>query len=981
MAKQDAGSILPRRLRANPRTVARGLRALKAERARAQAAGCDFVFSVIVPVYNTAAYLEDCVQSVIAQSVGFSDIQLILVDDGSTDDSATICERYAREHPANVTFCSQANAGVSAARNLGLAQVRGLWVNFLDSDDLWSPHSFACALAFHAAHPEVRLVALRHWFFGANTAQHALAYKFKRDRVIDLAADPQNPQLSLSNAFVEAPLLNGRAFNTALETSEDFALVNEVLMDLGAYGVCASEGYLYRKRAGGGSAIDGAASRLSFYEQTPELCYRALFESSQRRFGTVIPYIQHCVMYDLQWRLRISVPGMLSGQQMERYRQTLVWLLESISDDVILYQKRMNLDQKLYALALKYHTTVQDIVRHTMRTTEALVWQHEDTTLVLATLDELEAELVVEFLTAREGSVTIEGHCELFGAFAHPWLRVLAHAGDTCAETTLVERPDQEQTVAFAQDTYRKLGFCVDLPWDGTHTRYDLEVVVGGARLHATLTFGPYAGMEATMPHTYWDTGGVLWTMPDEHSVAVEPSSARRRVQLETALRAELLRRAPGGHRLVVWRTLGCEARRHREREDTQVWLIFDRPTKAGDNGEALFAYLCEHPQPGVEPVFALSRASEDWDRLAEMGPVVEFASVAYRKVFFRANVIASSSADALSLNAFGGRGRYLKDLYGFRYAFLQHGVTKDDQSAWLNRYNKNLGLFVASAQREYESLLEGPYGYGPDVVRLTGFPRHDGLEAAAREAAAREAEPRRVVYLMPTWRANLSVGHIDSKTGLRPANGRFEQSAYFAFYNGLIGSERLNEALAARGYELRFVLHPAFEAEASKFCPGPAARVLARCDYRAAFVEGSLLVTDYSSVAFDFALLRKPVVYAQFDKDTFFGGHTYRPGYFDYERDGFGPVCTTLDQTVEAIVAAFDAGCVMDEAYAARVDAFYGEQPVSRCAAVVDALLSWSAGDSPLDKRDSPLDKGDSPLCTGDCPQNTAASGEGRGA
>ena len=93
MAKQDARSILPRRLRANLRTVARGLRALKAERTRAQAAGRDFVFSVIVPVYNTAAYLEDCVQSVIAQSVGFSDIQLILVDDGSTDDSATICER------------------------------------------------------------------------------------------------------------------------------------------------------------------------------------------------------------------------------------------------------------------------------------------------------------------------------------------------------------------------------------------------------------------------------------------------------------------------------------------------------------------------------------------------------------------------------------------------------------------------------------------------------------------------------------------------------------------------------------------------------------------------------------------------------------------------------------------------------------------------------------------------------------------------
>ena len=91
------------------------------------------VISVIVPVYNAAAFLARGIDSILAQS--YKDFELILVDDGSKDGSGAICDDYAR-HDSRVKVIHQENAGVSAARNAGLKAAQGEWVTFVDSDDL-----------------------------------------------------------------------------------------------------------------------------------------------------------------------------------------------------------------------------------------------------------------------------------------------------------------------------------------------------------------------------------------------------------------------------------------------------------------------------------------------------------------------------------------------------------------------------------------------------------------------------------------------------------------------------------------------------------------------------------------------------------------------------------------------------------------------------------------------------------------------------
>ena len=98
---------------------------------------------MVIPIYNTGRYLEETFESVIGQTIGFEKhIQMILVNDGSTDNSEEICLRYKEKYPQNIVYVKQENGGVSAARNTGMKYVRGKYVNFLDSDDKWEKHAF-----------------------------------------------------------------------------------------------------------------------------------------------------------------------------------------------------------------------------------------------------------------------------------------------------------------------------------------------------------------------------------------------------------------------------------------------------------------------------------------------------------------------------------------------------------------------------------------------------------------------------------------------------------------------------------------------------------------------------------------------------------------------------------------------------------------------------------------------------------------------
>ena len=96
------------------------------------------MITVIIPIYNAASFLDKCISSVLSQS--YPDFELLLIDDGSTDNSGEICDHYAQKD-SRVKVIHKDNEGVSSARNIGLDQAKGEWITFVDSDD-WVHEDF-----------------------------------------------------------------------------------------------------------------------------------------------------------------------------------------------------------------------------------------------------------------------------------------------------------------------------------------------------------------------------------------------------------------------------------------------------------------------------------------------------------------------------------------------------------------------------------------------------------------------------------------------------------------------------------------------------------------------------------------------------------------------------------------------------------------------------------------------------------------------
>lgn len=142
--------------------------------------------SVITPFYNAEAFLPEAISSVLAQT--WTDWELLLVDDGSTDGSTALARHAAQDHADRVRYAAHpehANRGASATRNLGISQARGRYLAFLDSDDVWEPHKLAEQVAILDTHSDVGLLfgASLYWWSWAGAGACS-------DRVRQVGAEP-----------------------------------------------------------------------------------------------------------------------------------------------------------------------------------------------------------------------------------------------------------------------------------------------------------------------------------------------------------------------------------------------------------------------------------------------------------------------------------------------------------------------------------------------------------------------------------------------------------------------------------------------------------------------------------------------------------------------------------------------------------------------------------------------------------------------
>lgn len=885
-----------------------------------------YKFSIISAIYNVELFLREAIESIIAQTIGFENIQYILVDDGSPDSSGKICDEYAAKYPDNIFVVHKENGGAASARNAGLPLAQGKYVNFFDGDDKLTPNTLSLVWDFFELHSaETDVVSIPLMFFDGQSGSHALNNKFLNgSRVVDLNNEIDCVQLSMSSAFVKNQELKGLEFDTRLSYAEDAQLLQKILLKKRSLGVVSEAEYMYRRRSVGPvSAIQKSLTNPAWYVPYMKYFQHEIINYASENYGEIPRFIQYTLMFDLQWRLKVKkIPeGVLSEQEYNEHFELLKGVFKNIDDDIIMSQEKIFRDHKLYAIKRKY-----DNIFEIQQSKDDVVYIFSENTAFRMSGNRVN----IDFIKIEGDTLKIDGFVNNL-IFDSKTEEIDIYVLVDNEKYKCKALPNEQAGFILDEKISNSYRFNAEIPLKSDQNMV-LRIAVGFEENLAVckrFTFGGYCAVDDNLRNYYIQLGNYILSVRG-NKIYLCPATLKRKIARKIKLFGELFVKSPQSCRAAFVRMWLAVLKIFKSKP---IWLISDRATLAGDNGEALFRYLRENHKE-IDARYVIASKCEDFKRVKKLGAVVKRDSIKHKHLLLLSEYVISSHAEAEIYNPLREEIVFYKDLWQkIKFVFLQHGITQNDVSGWLGKYRKNFYGFIAAAKPEYKSLIEGNYGYDENQIWLTGFPRFDRLYD----------DSQKMITIMPTWRKYLS-GSWDPETDLWSLIPDFEKCDYFKFYNGLINNERLINSAKKFGYKLCFFPHPTLQPHIDRFDKNESVDFLPKgTEYRDVYAKSSLTITDYSSAVFDFSYLRKPLIYAQFDNEAFYAGtHIAERGYFDYERDGFGEVEYDLDSTVNRIIEYMENGCKLKEKYRNRIDNFFAFNDKNNCKRVFDKLISF---------------------------------------
>lgn len=809
-------------------------------------------FTVVSAVYNVEKYLEDYFKSLVNQSLSFKrHIQLILVDDGSTDNSAKIIKKWQQKYPKNIKYIYKENGGQATARNLGLKNVRTEWLTFIDPDDFVNLEYFRYVDSKLSNNSHIKMLVTNLKFYNETQLKvintHPLKFRFRNKENIKVKDLNNHINLSASSTFFKTNDVKKikLLFNNFVKPNfEDGKFIADYLLGFSDEEVAFIDDsiYFYRKREDGTSTLDTSWGKKEKFKDVFVYGFIPMLKMYKEKLGFVPKNIQKTALYDMSWYV----------QYLLNKPEKIDFL--SIEDKIIFYD--------LFLEVFEYID--EDTI---MSFSMAGVWFFQK----------------VGMLSAFKNST--------------PSFQIAYIEG--------IDREKCQILITMFMTPESLVSFKIE----------DKDIVPSY-----------YKAVEHNFNERLFVYEVRSWISYEKDNDTFEILVNGEKVRLS-------LKNEQFHHGLTIQKIIQSFEPSEKYISDGS-WLLMDRETKADDNAEHFYRYLrVNHPEQRC--YFALRKDSLDWKRLQREGfKLVDFGTSDFEYRLRNASNIISSHLEKHINDYFGDQYEYSKN-----FIFLQHGVTKDNLSLWINS-KKNIQCFITTTLPEYKSIIkkEGPYKLTEKEVVLTGFPRHDKL-------LAENCQDSNIILIMPTWRNNIVGEIVGIGSNTRTINRSFMQTAYAEHWHHLLHSEDLRQLTIKYGYRIIFAPHANIDPYMVMFDVPNHVELwqASRADtsMQQLFQQAKLMITDYSSVAFEMGLLNKTVLYYQFDRDTMFSGaHTYQQGYFSYEKDGFGPVVTEEEELLLELEKILHNDGAPTEPYVTRIENTFAYRDTNNCQRVYEAII-----------------------------------------
>ena len=882
-----------------------------------------FLFSVIMAIYNTGRYLNDSINSLLNQTINFEkNIQLILVNDGSIDRSEEICLNYKIMYPNNIIYIKLVHSGVSRARNEGINYAKGLYINFLDPDDKWDYKAFKYILLFYKVHKNVNLVAGRLKFFEASENYHCLDYKFYKTRIVNLTEEYNCIHQSVSSSFFKNTLIKGQRFKEGVFYGEDTRFVDNILLKNPIIGVIREAVYYYRVRADSSSAVQNKNENINFYSNCLNQIEKYLINRSKALHNKIVPFIQYFISYDILFRLKNTNHESLNYTAYNEYSNLIKEILMKIEDKYILEQKILSNKYILFALCIKYNTDL----RYEMKFENKYFFYLNR---IFIDLNSCKDTIIWRILDIKNNILHLEGKDNLW--IPRETYYYYANLGNKTYYPKYYDYQSYDFNTMYGIIQKGRI-IIFDIPLELYDNITNLTFYISSKNFNENITtsLGLYSHISSGINGYYSYENYIITYNEDCFNIFKYSKNLEKKFEKDYLKGLKIIHK----ENIINLRRIIFKFKQMKNRKNKHyIWIINDRHDRAGDNGEYFFRYLTEKKPNNVNAYFAIEKNCSDYKRLKKYGNILDLNSIEYIYTFVISDKIISSISNSWISNPFNKDYKYIKDLLHFEVIFLQHGIIKDDLSKYLNKYNKKYDYFVTSSKSEYKSILAPQYGYDKSNVILTGLPRYDSLQRLKYKL-----KKEKIIVIIPTWRIYIK-GTVDSLTYKSIHSDNFINTDYFNFYNNLINDEHLLYYMNKNNYTGIFCLHPCFTAQWSDFKHNELFKVSEKCNYQKYLIKSSLLITDYSSIFFDFGYLKKPIIYAHFDYNKYRNYH-YKKGYFDYISDGFGPVCKDINCVINEIIYEIENNCIIKKKYLKRINKFFTFHDEKNCERIFKTII-----------------------------------------
>lgn len=774
--------------------------------------------TIIIPLYNSAKDIERLIPSLYPLE---TDCEILLINDGSTDDTADVCKKLAAKY-SEIVFIDKPHSGVSGTRNAGLRAARGKYILFLDADDGLSKGTVKTLTEFFDTLPDdVDLLTypLETHYRGHILAPHFRYQTLTESGVYDLNIHPYIGQTTM-NIVVRNRFENNVLFDENMTFNEDQKYCCDVMKRSLKMGCCADAKYIYNRSENSSSGrISGACY---IFEQAMKM-----FEDMFRGYDYVPAAFQGLYINDLAWKLRSNIlyPYHYDEKSFDFAIDRIKALLAKVEPEVILNHPDINFYHKFYWLSMKPNAVVKPFFerkRFGLKLENEIIYSKS------------KIEIVVIRIRLDNGIFVFRGFIKspIFNFAGKPDLYAVINGRPVCQELFV----SAHSYYLCRTMTNRFYGFCVEISESDFQT-LSFTVNAGNLNYGCTYCFMP----KSPFSHTFkiydsvianrglnYNTNHGEFSFSDKAAKQILDDNSRMLPRSVSRIRKQ------------------ATALRSRKR----IHLYYDCRGVVKDNG--YYKFLEDHGRnDGVIRKYICDPANKNYSKLftrEQLKDVIPFGSKQHKIHFLAAKRIFTAYIEDINLFPFETyEYEMYSDFFGFEVVYLQHGILHGSLP-W--KYTPEMIMadkVCVSTDYEQRLFAEKYHFRAADLTRKPMY-RLGQLD--------RNAKTECKILFAPSWRQYLTGPDIGGVW--QPLPGVFQDSDYFKMISELLNSDELKELLERHGYTLDFKLHPIFACYEPLFkMDNKRIRLVHETESLEKYAK---FITDFSSFAFDFLYLGRTV-------------------------------------------------------------------------------------------------------------------------